>query len=44
MENIYARLTFIGLVFFHSLIYMSSYWSVEMKSKIRYFSGGNKLS
>ncbi|CAD8051496.1 unnamed protein product [Paramecium sonneborni] len=43
MENIYARLTFIGLVFFHSLVYMSSYWSVQMKSKIRYYSGGNKL-
>ncbi|CAK72470.1 unnamed protein product (macronuclear) [Paramecium tetraurelia] len=44
MENIYARLTFIGLVFFHSLTYMSSFWSVSMKSKIRYFSGGIKLS
>lgn len=40
MENIYARLTFIGLVFFHSLAYMSSYWSVSLKSKIRYLSGG----
>lgn len=43
MESIYARLTFIAIVFFHSLIYMSTHWSTIMKSKVRYNSGGSRL-
>lgn len=40
MESIYIRITFIGIVFIHSLTYMSSYWSTKMKSFIRFTSGG----
>jgi len=43
MESIYIRITFIGIVFVHSLTYMSSYWSTKMKSFIRFTSGGMNI-
>lgn len=43
MASVYARLVLIAIVFFHSLVFLSSYWSARLKARIRYFSAGTNL-
>ena len=44
MESIYVRLSFIGVAFLHSLIYLGSHWSTEFRSFICFWSSGKRMT
>lgn len=34
MHSVYARLILIGILFLHSLTFLSSYWSAHMRARV----------
>jgi len=34
MLSVYVRLTLIGILFLHSLTFLSSYWSAHMRARV----------